>query len=67
MSDMFDTKLAPLDSNYLSVLGQEVELSELWKSKYEEWVEVEVFLKPRDWDEVLQSSTAPLDTKPLEV
>ena len=67
MIDMFDTKLAPLDSNYLSVLGQEVELSELWKSKYEEWVEVEVFLKPRDWDQVLQSSTAPLDTKPLEV
>ena len=64
---MFDTKLAPLDSNYLSVLGQEVELSELWKSKYEEWVEVEVFLKPRDWDKVLQSPMAPLDTKPLEV
>jgi len=59
--------LAPLDSNYLSVLGQELELSEVWKTKYEEWMEVEVFMMPRDWDKVLQSPAAFLETKPLEV
>ena len=45
-SDPFGGKLTPLDCNHLSVLGQEVELSDIWKQKYEEWLEVEVFMMP---------------------
>ncbi len=66
-SNPFGGKLTPLDSNYLSVLGQNIELSDIWKEKCEKWVEVEVFLMPRDWDTVLHSPTAFLETKAMEI
>lgn len=66
-SNPFAGKLAPLDCNPLSVLGQDVELSEIWKENYEKWVEVEVFLMPRDWDKVLHSPTAFLEAKAMEL
>ena len=66
-SEPFAGSLAPLDCNHLSVLGQEVELSDTWKKKYEEWVEVEVFLMPKNWDRILQSPSAFLEAKAMEL
>lgn len=63
----FRGKLPPLDCNYLSVLGEQVHLSEAWKQKYEEWIEVEVFQMPRDWDSILQSPTAFMEAKAMEL
>ena len=65
--DLFGGKLLPIDMNYLSVLSEPVELSETWKRKYKEWVEVEVFQMPRDWDKVLESVSHRLDAKPMEI
>ena len=65
--DLFGGKLAPIDMNYLSVLGEPVELSEAWKEKYEEWLEVEVFRMPRDWDKLLESPAHHLEAKPMEL
>lgn len=66
-TDPFGGKLTPMDCNPLSVLGQEVQLSEIWKQKYEEWVEVEVFMMPQDWDKILQSPAAFLEAKAMEL
>ena len=63
----FGNELAPIDSNYLSVLGGHVELSSNWKETYQEWLEVEVFQHPTNWDNLLQSPTAHLDAIPLEL
>ncbi len=63
----FGGQLAPLDCNPLSVLGQNVELSDIWKENYEKWVDVEVFLMPRDWDKVLHSPNAFLEAKAMEL
>ena len=63
----FGSELPTIDSNYLSVLGAHVELSHNWKETYQEWLEVEVFQYPKDWDSILHSPTAPLDAKPLEL
>lgn len=65
--DPFEGKLSPVSQNYLSVLGESVPLSKEWKEKYEEWVEVEVFQKPMDWDNFLQSPTKFLDAKPMDL
>ena len=52
----FGVELRPADTNYLSVLGKPVELSETWKENYEKWVEVEVIQHERDWDRLLDGS-----------
>lgn len=65
--DPFGGKLAPISQNYLSVLGEEFPLSESWKEKYEEWLEVEVFQMPRDWDLFLESPANYLDAKPMDL
>ena len=51
----FGSELPTIDSNYLSVLGAHVELSHNWKETYQEWLEVEVFQYPKDWDSILHS------------
>ena len=45
----------------------QVELSDIWKSKYEEWLEVEVFSNPRDWDAIIASPTAFMECKAMEL
>ena len=66
-TDPFGDKLTPMDKNCLSVLGSHMELSESWKEKYEEWVEVEVFQIPRDWDKFLESPSYHLEAKPMDL
>lgn len=44
-----------------------MELSDIWKAKYEEWLEVEVFSNPRDWDTIISSPTAFLECKAMEL
>ena len=56
----------PLDLNYLQLLGQEVHLNDIWKEKYEEWLDVEVFGEPKDWDKILKSHLCYFDLKPME-
>ena len=63
-ADPFGGKLPPIN---LSVLGEHVPLSETWKEKYEEWLEVEVFQMPRDWDMFLESPAHYLDAKPMDL
>lgn len=48
----------------LSLITQ-VQLNEIWKEKYEEWLEVEVFGEPKDWDSILKNPNH-FDTKPME-
>lgn len=62
----FGNDLEPIDTNYLSVLGENVELSKQWKDNYENWVEVEVFKHPVNWDNFLRSPTKHIDIKPLD-
>lgn len=62
----FGSELELIDTNYLSVLGEPVELSKEWKENYERWVEVEVFQHPIKWDKFLDSPTKQLDVKPLD-
>lgn len=66
-TDPFGGKLVPIAKNYLSVLGEHVALSKTWKEKYEEWLEVEVFQMPRDWDKLLESPTHHLEAKPMDL
>ena len=63
----FRSELEPIDTNYLSILGESVELTQAWKQTYEHWLEVEVFQHPVDWDKLLESPTGQLDIKPLEI
>ena len=44
----------------------QIHLSEIWKKKYEDWLEVEVFSSPHDWDKVLSSPAAALELKAME-
>lgn len=44
----------------------QVQLSEIWKKKYEEWLEVEVFSNPHDWDKILLSPGAFMEVKAME-
>ena len=55
----------PNEVNYLQLLGEDVHLNEIWKEKYEEWLEVEVFGKPKDWDKIIKSPHY-FDVKPME-
>ena len=63
----FGSELDPIDTNYLSVLGESIELSQSWKENYEKWLEVEVFQHPIDWDKFLESPTRHIDIKALDV
>ena len=63
----FGSELEQIDTNYLSVLGEQIELSKDWKDNYEKWLEVEVFEHPIDWDNFLVSPTRHLDIKPLDI
>ncbi|XP_077865953.1 striatin-interacting protein 1 homolog [Saccoglossus kowalevskii] len=51
-----DPEFAPVDNNILSVLGQNVELSEDFKHCYEAWLEREVFSTKIDWDQLLRDT-----------
>ena len=66
-ADPFGGKLSPISKNYLSILGEHVPLSQAWKEKYEEWLEVEVFQMPRDWDTFLESPMHHLEAKPMDL
>ena len=55
----------PSDLNYLQLLGEDVHLNDIWKEKYEEWLEVEVFGEPKDWDTIIKSPHY-FDVKPME-
>ena len=63
----FGGELSPIDSHYLSVLSEPVELSQAWKDTYEQWMEVEVFQHPIDWDSLTKAPFSHIDTKPLEL
>ncbi|ELU17163.1 hypothetical protein CAPTEDRAFT_164543 [Capitella teleta] len=43
----------PVDNCFLSVLGQEVELSDEFKMNYEKWLDIEVFSNQVDWDQMV--------------
>ena len=62
----FGVELQPMEINYLSVLGEPIELSQSWQENYEHWLEVEVFQHPTDWDEMLKSSQSYLVVKPID-
>ena len=62
----FGVDLQPIDTNYLSVLGKSIELSQSWKDNYEKWVEVEIYEHPTNWDEVLQSPCIYMDVKTID-
>lgn len=61
-----EDQLLPLDHNYLSTIAKEIQLSDIWKKKYEEWLEIEVFSAPHDWDKVLSSPHASMEIKAME-
>ena len=42
-------ELSPIDCNYLSVLGEPVELSQSWKENYEQWLETGIRFSARPW------------------
>ncbi|XP_023209424.1 striatin-interacting protein 1-like [Centruroides sculpturatus] len=48
-----DPDFQPVDNNFLSVLGREIELTEEFKQHYESWVNREVFQTNIDWDQLL--------------
>ena len=48
------------------VCADQVKLNAVWKKKYEDWLEVEVFGKPHDWDSLLSSTSAYMDVKTME-
>ena len=51
--DLIKVDMTPVDVNPLSVLGEDVELSDEWKEHYEEWVDKEVIFDPPNWDHIL--------------
>ena len=54
--ELIKVDMTPVDVNPLSVLGEEVELSDEWKEHYEDWVDKEVIFNPPNWDHVLNHS-----------
>ena len=48
-----DSEFEPVDNCIISVLGEDVELSEDFKENYEKWLESEVFSTQIDWNQVL--------------
>lgn len=54
--DVFDDELyQPSNFNVVSVLSEEIPLSEDFKNNYEEWLDQEVFGCPVDWDAVVRA------------
>lgn len=51
--DGHDLDFMPVDNCLQSVLGQKMELSDEFKQNYEQWLDLEVFSTPIDWDQVL--------------
>ena len=49
-----DPDFKPVDNCTLSVLGQDLELSEEFKDNYEMWLDMEVFSNQIDWDQIIQ-------------
>lgn len=47
----------------VEMLERDVVLSKSFAEHYEEWVELEVFLMPKDWDRVLKMSSAFMELK----
>lgn len=47
----------------VEMLEKEVELSKNFMEHYEEWVDLEVFLMPKDWDNVLKMPSAFMELK----
>ncbi|XP_076338024.1 striatin interacting protein isoform X2 [Tachypleus tridentatus] len=48
-----DADFQPVDNNFLSVLGKEMELTEEFKQHYESWLFREVFQADVDWNQLL--------------
>lgn len=48
-----DNDFQPVDNCILSVLGENVELTEDFKENYEQWLDMEVFSTKIDWDQIL--------------
>lgn len=48
-----DPDFKPVDNCTLSVLGEDIELSEEFKQNYERWLDMEVFSNQIDWDQVI--------------
>ncbi|XP_014777551.1 striatin-interacting protein 1 homolog isoform X2 [Octopus bimaculoides] len=48
-----DVNFTPVDNCILSVLGQNLQLSDDFKHNYELWLEQEVFSNQVDWDQIL--------------
>ena len=48
-----DPDFKPVDNCTLSVLGEDMELSEEFKQNYERWLDMEVFSNQIDWDQVI--------------
>lgn len=44
----------------------QIHLSDIWKKKYKEWLEVEVFSCPHDWDSILSSPAVSMEIKSME-
>ncbi|XP_052213602.1 striatin-interacting protein 1 homolog isoform X2 [Dreissena polymorpha] len=49
-----DPDFKPVDNCILSVLGQDLDLSEEFKQNYERWLDMEVFSNQIDWDQIVQ-------------
>ncbi|UYV76198.1 STRIP2 [Cordylochernes scorpioides] len=49
--------LEPVDNNFLSVLGRDIELTAEFKTNYERWLAREVFQVSVDWDQLLNPAT----------
>lgn len=51
-----DPDFQPLDNNFLSALGREVELTDEFKQHYETWLSREVFQTTVDWDQLISTA-----------
>lgn len=51
-----DTEFQPVDNNFLSALGREIELTDDFKLNYEAWLQREVFQISVDWDQLLNTN-----------
>lgn len=67
LSNPFGGQLPALDLHRLSELSEEMQLSARWQEHYEKWLDVEVFLLPRDWDALLHSPSSFMEAKAMEL
>ena len=51
------------EGEVVDMLERDVVLSKSFTEHYEEWVELEVFLMPKDWDRVLKTPSAYMELK----